>query len=96
MEIAINYMKRYNQVYVNEGHLLKALLTTNVVDSFLSDENRKIILSLGTTSRDMITHLGNYIVPEINTHLIRKVNKNEFTELVHFIEKNFLMNGLRL
>ncbi|MEK4084464.1 GNAT family N-acetyltransferase [Psychrobacillus sp. FSL K6-1415] len=89
MEIAINYMKRYNQVYVNEGHLLKALLTTNVVDSFLSDENRKIILSLGTTSRDMITHLGNYIVPEINTHLIRKVNKNEFTKLVHFIEKNF-------
>lgn len=55
MEVAINYMKRYNQVYVNEGHLLKALLTTNVVDSFLSDENRKIILSLGTSSRDMIS-----------------------------------------
>ncbi|SEN88534.1 Acetyltransferase (GNAT) domain-containing protein [Paenisporosarcina quisquiliarum] len=89
MEVAINYMKRYNQVYVNEGHLLKALLTTNVVDSFLSDENRKIILSLGTSSRDMITHLGNYTVPKINNHFIRKVNKNEITELVHFIEKNF-------
>jgi len=41
MEVAINYMKRYNQVYVNEGHLLKALITTNVVNSFLSDENKK-------------------------------------------------------
>lgn len=89
LEVAINYMKRYNQVYVNEGHLLKALITTNVVDSCLSDENRKIILSLGTTSRDMITHIGNYTVPKINSHLVRKVNKNEISELVHFIENNF-------
>ncbi|WP_411747463.1 GNAT family N-acetyltransferase, partial [Psychrobacillus psychrotolerans] len=89
LEVAIIYMKKYNQIYVNEGHLLKALITTNVVDRFLSDDNRKIILSLGTTSRDMITHIGNYTVPIINTHLIRKVNKNEISELVHFIGKNF-------
>src|SRR4051794_7110136 len=24
LEVSINYMKKYNQVYVNEGHLLKA------------------------------------------------------------------------
>lgn len=89
LEVAIIYMKKYNQIYVNEGHLLKALITTNVVDHFLSDDNRKTILSLGTTSRDMITHIGNYTVPIINTHLIRKVNKNEISELVHFIGKNF-------
>ena len=32
LEVAIIYMKKYNQLYVNEGHLLKALITTNVVD----------------------------------------------------------------
>ncbi|MEK3953729.1 GNAT family N-acetyltransferase [Psychrobacillus sp. FSL K6-1464] len=89
LEVAIIYMKKYNQIYVNEGHLLKALIKTNVVDYFLSDDNRKTILSLGTTSRDMITHIGNYTVPIINTHLIRKVNKKEINELVHFIGKNF-------
>jgi len=89
MEVAINYMKRFNQVYVNEGHLLKALITTNVMDSFLSDENKKILLSLGTTSRDMITKIGNYKVPRINSHFVRKVNKNDVNDLVHFIENNF-------
>lgn len=89
LEVAINYMKKYNQIYVNEGHLLKALIATNAVDRFLSDDNRKTILSLGTTSRDMITHIGNYKVPIFNTFNIRKVNKNEINELVHFIEKNF-------
>jgi len=89
LEVAINYMKKYNQIYVNEGHLLKALITTNAVDGFLSDDNRKTILSLGTTSRDMITHIANYKVPIINTHHIRKVNKKEINKLVHFIGYNF-------
>ncbi|WP_242486886.1 GNAT family N-acetyltransferase [Peribacillus sp. TH16] len=88
-EVAISYMKKYNQTYINEGHLLKALITTNVIDSFLSDEDRKIILTLGTTSRDMITHLGNYIFPKINSHIIRKVNNNDATNLVPFVENNF-------
>ncbi|MEJ9232798.1 GNAT family N-acetyltransferase [Peribacillus butanolivorans] len=89
LEVAISYMKKYNQTYINEGHLLKALITTNVIDSFLSDEDSKIILTLGTTSRDMITHLGNYIFPKINSHIIRKVNNNDATNLVPFVESNF-------
>jgi ATP-dependent Clp protease ATP-binding subunit ClpA len=28
MEVAISYMKKFNQIYVNEGHILKALITT--------------------------------------------------------------------
>jgi GNAT superfamily N-acetyltransferase len=84
-------MKRYNQVYVSEGHLLKALITTNVIDSFLTDENKEIILTLGTTSRDMITHLGNYTFPDIDIkpHIIRKVNHSDFHKLVHFVEHHF-------
>ncbi|MGE7602973.1 GNAT family N-acetyltransferase [Peribacillus sp. NPDC097675] len=88
-EVAISYMKKYNQTLVNEGHLLKALITTNVTDNFLSDEDREKILTLGTTSRDMITHLGNYIFPKTNSPIIRKVNHNDATDLVLFVQKNF-------
>lgn len=88
MEVACNYMKGYNQIYINEGHLLKALLTTNMVDPFLTEENRDIILTLGTTQRDMITHLGNYTFPEGISQLVRKVNKSDESSLVHFIEIN--------
>lgn len=88
-EVAISYMERYNQVYLNEGHLLKALITTNVIDSFLTDKHKKIILTLGTTSRDMITHLGNYTFPNIDSQMVRKVNNNDFNKLVKFVEHNF-------
>ncbi|WP_409300142.1 hypothetical protein [Peribacillus sp. SCS-155] len=37
--LAISYMKRYNPIYMNEGHLLKALLHTHAVDDFL--QNRR-------------------------------------------------------
>ncbi|MGM7721660.1 hypothetical protein [Metabacillus sp. Hm71] len=63
-DVANSYMEKYNQVYLNEGHILKALIKTNVIDRFLTDENKQIILTLGTTSRDMITHLGNYTLPK--------------------------------
>jgi N-acetylglutamate synthase-like GNAT family acetyltransferase len=90
LEVAIGYMKRYNQIYVNEGHLLKALITTHVVDRFLTNEDREIILTLGTTSRDMITHLGHYTFPKMNSqHLIRKVQKNDKENLVRFVEGHF-------
>jgi N-acetylglutamate synthase-like GNAT family acetyltransferase len=91
LEAAVGYMKRYNQIYVNEGHLLKALITTNVIDSILTNENKEIILTLGTTSRDMITHLGNYTFPDIdiNSHMVRKVNHSDLHKLVHFVEHHF-------
>src|SRR5690625_271305 len=88
-EVAIRYMKRYNQIYVNEGHLLKALITTNAIDKFLTDENKKVILNLGTTPRDMITYLGKYKFPEVNSNIVRKVNNGDFNRLVNFVESNF-------
>lgn len=95
LEIAISYMKSYNQFYLNEGHLLKALITTNVIDKFLSDENRKLIIALGTTSRDMITHLANYTFPIINSDTVRKVSNNDVINLVDYVEKNFSKEWLQ-
>ena len=37
---AMRCMKRYNQVFVNEGHFLKALLTTKVIDHYLSEDDK--------------------------------------------------------
>lgn len=89
IENSIGLMNRYNQVYVNEGHLLKALLTSNVVNKYITEEDKKIITTLGTTSRDMITHLGNYIFPDVSSHIVRRVNNKDINKLVTFVEKNF-------
>ncbi|MFY0521126.1 GNAT family N-acetyltransferase [Lysinibacillus sp. UGB7] len=90
LEVAFRYMKRYKQVYMNEGHLLKALMTTNMLDHhFVSEENKKLLLSLGATSRDMISHLGNYTFPQVNSTIIRKVNPNDANDLIHFVEHQF-------
>ncbi len=88
-EVAISIMEGYNQVYLNEGHVLKALIKTDLIDKFLTDYNKEIILSLGTTSRDMITHLGSYTFPTISSHVVRKVKHNDFDELVKYVEHNF-------
>ncbi|WP_349772300.1 GNAT family N-acetyltransferase [Lederbergia citrisecunda] len=90
IEKPITYMKRYKQIYINEGHILKALLTTNTVDFYLSEKDKKIIMALGTTSRDMITHLGNYNLRDIkHPPFIRKVKKDDYKKLIQFVKKYF-------
>ncbi|MFC5466518.1 GNAT family N-acetyltransferase [Lederbergia graminis] len=86
---SIQYMRKYNQIYLNEGHLLKAIMTTNVVDHFLTEENKEMILSLGTTSRDMITHLGSYTFPQMESPMIRRVTQEDFQALTSFVSSNF-------
>jgi N-acetylglutamate synthase-like GNAT family acetyltransferase len=86
---ALGYMHRYKQIYLNEGHLLIALITTNVIDDFLSETNRNIILTTGTLSRDLITHLQNYSFPDITSQLVRKVNKGDYNQLVQFVKIHF-------
>ncbi|WP_394584220.1 GNAT family N-acetyltransferase [Cytobacillus firmus] len=89
LDTAIAFMNRYNQVFVNEGHLLKALLTDSTISGRLSGEMKKTILTLGTSSRDMITHLGSYTFPQMNTPFVRKVHQGDERELADFTEKNF-------
>lgn len=86
---SISYMKRYNQVYLNEGHVLRALIDSHKVDEFLSDEQKNILLNLGTTARDLIVNLDNYKFPDINSGKIRKVTQEDRYSLVKFVEKNF-------
>ncbi|MGE7688767.1 GNAT family N-acetyltransferase [Lysinibacillus sp. NPDC097214] len=89
LEQAICYMQNYNQVYLNEGHLLKALIKTNMLGEFVSEEDMKLILKLGTTSRDMVTHLHIYNFPEAISTNIRRVNRDDKNKLIHFVESHF-------
>ncbi|KAB8135812.1 GNAT family N-acetyltransferase [Gracilibacillus oryzae] len=88
-EKAANYMKNYNQIHLNEGHLLKALINSHKVDHLLTEENKQIIIRLATSSRDMITHLAAYSFPDITSRFIDKVSKKEETELIQFMETHF-------
>jgi len=89
LEQATSYMQNYNQVYLNEGHLLKALIKTNMLEEFVSEEDMKLILKLGTTSRDMVTHLENYNFPKVNSSNIRRVNRDDQNKLIQFVENHF-------
>ncbi|MBD8068771.1 GNAT family N-acetyltransferase [Bacillus sp. PS06] len=86
---AITYMERYKQIYVNEGHLLKALVKSRSLNGYLSEEDKLLLLTLGTTSRDMITHLGNYTFPNINTNLVRRANSEDTRSLIEYVKNNF-------
>lgn len=86
---AIVYMKRYNQLRLNEGHLLKAIIQSKVIDDLITEHNRNLILSLGTTARDLITLLQDYSFPTNCSNSVRKVTKSDYEILLRFIENNF-------
>lgn len=88
-EVAIETMRHYNQIFLNEGHLLKALIITSAVKDYLSEVNKERIITLGTTSRDMITHLGSYNFPKIEVSGIRKAAHKDKDMLIKFVEDNF-------
>ena len=91
LTLAKSYMERYNQIYINEGHVLKALLANGAVDHFVTEEDKHLLLTLGTTARDMIKHLGNYTFPNLtmNNVRVRKVIHSDRTDLLSFVETNF-------
>lgn len=63
---AINYMRNYNQIFLNEGHVLKALIKTGQTEKLLTQEQRSILLSVATVSRDMYLDLTGYSSPKKN------------------------------
>ncbi|MFJ8099688.1 Clp protease N-terminal domain-containing protein [Lysinibacillus sp. NPDC096212] len=89
LEQATCYMQNYNQVYINEGHLLKAIIKANMLEEFVSEKDKKMILKLGTTSRDMVAHLHNYNFPDLIYSNIRRVNRDDKNKLIHFVESHF-------
>jgi len=93
LENANNRMKRFKQVYLNEGHIVEAIfkmndpLTKAVIDGL--DVSR--ILETVSYPRDMIVPLKDYSFPTIPTSnlTIRKAKQSDTARLKNFVEKEF-------
>lgn len=93
MEIAYNRMKRFKQVYLNEGHIVDAIFKTNdpLTRAIFDGLDVSCILEIVSYPRDMIVSLKDYSFPTIpkNSLTFRKVKRSEAATLKNFVEKEF-------
>ncbi|WLR56988.1 GNAT family N-acetyltransferase [Mesobacillus subterraneus] len=89
IEQAISYMRNYNQIYLNEGHVLKALIMTGQTEKILTQAQNNILLSVATVSRDMYLDLTTYKKQKDVLSNIKMVNDRDAEGLVRFIIKEF-------
>lgn len=98
LENANNRMKRFKQIYINEGHIVDAIFKTNdrstraIIDGL--DVSR--ILEIVSYPRDMIVSLKDYSFPTIPTSniIFRKAEQGDAASLKTFVEKEFKMGWL--
>lgn len=92
----IEVMNRYGQIYLNEGHIIKALLNIDnpIVEEVLVDIDKQLVLETTTAARDMIVSLKNYERPVINNEyfVIRKAEVKDKIKLIEFVLKEFNQN----
>lgn len=86
---AIKIMDRYNQVVLNEGHVLKALIQSNCTDDLLSEEDKVMIEKLGTVPRDLIAWLGCLTPDKAGRHNIRRVSRADRNRTIQFVSHHF-------
>ncbi|MBS8264273.1 GNAT family N-acetyltransferase [Mesobacillus boroniphilus] len=89
IEQAISYMRNYNQIYLNEGHVLKALIKTGQTEKLLTKEMNNTLLSVATVSRDMSLDLTGYKKPDTLYRKIRIVSNEDAERLILFINEEF-------
>jgi hypothetical protein len=86
---AISYMRNYNQIFLNEGHVLKALIKTGHTDRILTLEQQNVFLNLATVSRDMYLDLSEYRPQKPLYKNIRMVSNDDAERLILFIKEEF-------
>lgn len=89
IEQALNYMTNYNQIYLNEGHVLKALIKTGKTEKLFTEEQKNILLGVATVSRDMSLDLTGFHKPATHYNKIRAVSNEDADRLILFINKEF-------
>ncbi|PGZ95567.1 GNAT family N-acetyltransferase, partial [Bacillus pseudomycoides] len=93
IQLAEKYMQKYKQVYINEGHIIKALFDVqdNQDLDILSDLNKDDILRVTTIPRDMIVQLRNYVYSNLNSEMysIRRATIQDYDPLMQFVSKEF-------
>ena len=89
IEQAISYMRNYNQIYLNEGHMLKALIKTGQTEKLLTKEQNSTLLRVATVARDMCLDLAGYTKPNTLFRKIRRVRPEDAERVILFINKEF-------
>lgn len=93
---AIDYMNRYGQVYLNIGHIIKAICRCdNYSISIFTPEEVSLLLKLTTESRDLYVKLNNNekIEDEVKCdYQIHRGTKNELDRVIQFVLSEFNSN----
>ncbi|TCT15623.1 acetyltransferase (GNAT) family protein [Natranaerovirga pectinivora] len=85
-------MKKYGQIYLNEGHVIKAIFSLdNEVNRFFSKEVKDLVQDITTTARDLIVNLRDYEKPDqkSNKVCIRRVKETDKDSLYTLIRDKF-------
>ncbi|MGD6843655.1 GNAT family N-acetyltransferase [Bacillus infantis] len=89
MEAAAGFMKRYGQMILNEGHLLKALLSCDSLAELTGEKNKQQMLAIGAAARDLAVHLASYSPPDKLYSTVRRAGQKDREILAEFTEDNF-------
>lgn len=93
LKIAHQRMKRFKQVYINEGHLADAIFRNNdpLTDEIFTELDVSHILAIMSKPRDMIVSLKDYAYPNMSTSHItfRRAKKSDAEQLKVFVKKEF-------
>lgn len=93
LEKANNRMEHFNQVYINEGHIIEAIFKINdsLTKTMIDGLDVPRILEIVSYPRDMIVSLKEYSLPTLPVSKItfRKAKQSDAVCLKNFIEKDF-------
>ncbi|MGM0845357.1 MAG: GNAT family N-acetyltransferase [Bacillota bacterium] len=90
---ALDIMQNYNQLYLNEGHIIKAFYQSWSEEErqFLKNLPHEKIKAAVTTARDLLVSMNTYSKKEsaCQQALIERANKEHEATVLRFVEENF-------
>ncbi|HEK9103565.1 GNAT family N-acetyltransferase [Bacillus cereus] len=92
LQLAKRKMERFNQVYVNEGHIVSVILQRDEeIQNLIGEDMRQRILHIVSVPRDMTVDLKNYKIPSMDDLIcnINRANQSDLEELLQFVMNEF-------
>ncbi|WP_078381113.1 GNAT family N-acetyltransferase [Sutcliffiella halmapala] len=92
IDYAEKRMHRYNQMQLNEGHLMQALLKLESgIFSSLTEQDKNVIQQIVCTARDLFVHMDDYEIPLAvgRVDMIKKATLDDKEALIQMVEKEF-------
>ncbi len=88
---AQQYMNRYNQVQLQEGHVIAAILDSGELDEVLSGPLRESVIQIACSPRDLSCDLNKLKFDDDNQHsyIVRKVVLQDQDKLLLWVQSQF-------